>query len=219
MAKFTVGNLLEVAKPCWVIDADGNILGTLTHPVRIEGTVSLAATEDSSQILTTDDIGSALVTIDFPHHEVHEGSFFTTSYYFGSVANNATFIMLLLTGAKYDHIVWGIACGGDCEVEIVAEPVVTNVGTSIAVYNMNRGSLNAPLTAAWHTPTIAGGVTLEHFLIPGGSGPQSPGGIARAGAEWIIKPNTYYAVRGTNRSGNSQLASIVMQWYGETGNG
>lgn len=175
---------------------------------------------ETVQTLLTDEITGALTTIPVVHHEVHEGETFQASTYNDSIADDATMMLLLRTGsARWPHMTFGVAAGGDAEVELLENPQVNNVGTGLTVYNMKRSTTTAPTTQVSQAPAIAGGTLLAHFLNPGGTGANfSAGGTARADSEWILARSSNYVIRITNRSGAAAPVSILVQWYEEGSN-
>lgn len=199
---------------------NGDVLPVLVdHQGRL--VVALAASADTGEgELLTDDITGALATIDVVHHEVHEGETWVASRFVLSLANNASIDLYLTTGALWPHLSWIALMGGDGEMQFYAAPTISVVGTLMARPNLNRGSSRASTLIPYHTPTITNnGTLLLNDALPGGRGPQAGGGLARSNTEWILAAGTNYLMRFYNRSGNNQIASIVLQWYEEDTNG
>ena len=160
-----------------------------------------------------------VVTIDYAHHEVHEGHMFIASYKSpegADVADNGTVILQITTGSRYDHFTFLVSSGGDTEVEVLEAPTSTG-GTAIQSVAMNRNGMMTPASSVVHTPSISvAGILIEHYLLPGGVGANfSGGGMARKDTEWILKPRTKYAIRATNRAGSGQPMSMIFEWYEE----
>lgn len=175
------------------------------------------------QELLVDDITGALATISTPHHEVHEGETFQSSYKSpdaNPIADDASIDILLQTGGtEYGHLTFDIASGGTAEILLYEDTIVNNVGTALAENNMKRYSANVATTTATHTPTVANvGTLLHNSLLPGGAGPgqNRTGGTVRVDTEWPLRLNTNYLIRGINRAGNAQPMSNVVQWYEES---
>ncbi len=80
---------------------------------------------------------------------------------------------------------------------------------------MNRNEISSgPTAAAYHTPTVtSAGNQLYITLLPGGARNQATGGTARPGTERVLRTNTNYLLRLTNRAGGNQPASLGIQWY------
>ena len=168
-----------------------------------------------------DESTGALSTISFVHHEVHEGNTFQASYKSPNaapVADDAVLDLLLIAGDLAEpHIVFSIACGGDCEVELYEGTTVTDNGAALGAFNMHRHLADEKFAtmAMFQGPTVnVIGLRLLNTLLPGGTGPsQSAGGITRQDTEWVLHPGVTYLLRATNRAGAAQPMSILVQWY------
>jgi hypothetical protein len=159
----------------------------------------------------------ALITIDYPHHEVHEGSAFTAagllSAHASELANDGTVLAAFQVGALPAHIVWSVKCGGDFEYTIYeGGSAVTTTGT-VTPINMNRNSTATAGGTLFKISAGASGTALWTDFVPGGSGPLSPGGQSNRGLEWILAANTFYYMEIINRSGAGQMVGIEAEWY------
>ena len=162
-----------------------------------------------------DEIANAVVLIGYPHHKVHDGDMFQVSYYDNAVADDANVTFLVRVGAKPAHMTFAGSVGGDAEALMYENPAISNIGTSLAEWCMNRVANKIPETTVFHTPTATNdGAEMHASFVPGGAHPtQAPGGSARAGTEWILAPDTDYLIRIINRAGSEQEISLVVQWY------
>lgn len=178
--------------------------------------------DDALRGLAFDTTTGGLVTLETIHHEVHEGEMFHTGYTNSNLANGNNVDMLFVTGAKEAHATWEVFAGGQVTVTLYEAPTVAggSEGTALTVYNMKRASLNAPVSAAYHTPTVGatGTTTLVNGrILPGGNSPTTRvGGGIKSGAEWILKPSTKYLLRANNSSGGAIACNVVLEWYEET---
>ena len=165
--------------------------------------------------IAIDAVSNALITIDFPHHEVHEGHAYECSVYDSSVANLGTLILgFTIPAGVAAHLAYDGGAGGDATIEFLEGPTFAG-GTPQPVYNLNRNHPDSAV-AALLDPTLGGTpTTLQATFLPGGSGPQAQGTVVspRAGLEWITRPATTYAVRLTNLSGQAQPANIRIAFY------
>lgn len=170
----------------------------------------------------TDEITGATVTIPVVHHEVHEGETFQVSYKTpdaAPLADNAALSFLLRTGARYPHLTWSGAAGGDAEILFYEDAQFSAPGAALLVSNMNLTSSTVATARANLDPTITNvGIQRHNCFWPGGTGGNSQGGAARTDTEWILNLNSVYMVRLINRAGNVQPASLVLQWYEEENN-
>ena len=162
-----------------------------------------------------DEIGNAVVLIGYPHHKVHDGDMFQVSHYDNAVADDANVTFLMRVGAKEAHVTFAGSVGGDAEALLFEKPALSDDGTPLAVWCMNRGANKIPSVSVFLTPTATNdGAQMHVSFVPGGTHPvQAPGGSARADTEWIFSPNTDYLVRIINRAGSEQEISLVVQWY------
>ena len=165
----------------------------------------------------TDEITFATVTISTVHHEVHEGETFSVSLFGAAVPDDGFISILLRTQSnRYAHLTFAVAGGGDAQVRLLEGSTINLSGDQFTEYNMKRYSTNAAQVVASGNPTYAGGIVLTNFLLPGGRGGNSPGGVARLDTEWDLSLNTDYIIEVINIAGNAQPLSIVAQWYEES---
>lgn len=163
-----------------------------------------------------DNTTNSIKTIDYAHHEIHDGSAFTASYK-ADIANSANLDLLIVTpdSTKYAHFTYVI----EVELEtdgLLYEGVTATAGSAVAAYNRNRNSLTEPTVVITSTPTaITTGTTIirsGHY----GSG-KTIGGNDRTVNELILKRNTKYLLRLTNVVTNaSNYMSVRLNWYEHT---
>ena len=182
-------------------------------------TVALAGARGSY----SQDLTGALTAILYAHHEIHSGSTFLCSYKSpdaSPIADNGTIAFVVTTRAKYAHVIFQAACGGDMEAEFYEGTTVTaGTGAAMVEHNKNRGSTKTPTVGVRRDMTVVGaGTLLENEFIPGGIKNQAVGGASTSRAEWVLAPNTVYMARVTNRAGNAQPMSLAMEWYEESEN-
>lgn len=189
-----------------------NIIRGLTNPVYL--------IDESGDIARVDSIVHALQVIDVEHHEIHEGSAFLSSYRTpdaSPVANDESLDILLITGNTQTHLVAKAAAGGDAEFTIYEAPAISANGTALAEINRNRMSTRVSKNQTFHTPTVVSvGTELLAEFLPGGSGFFNTPGASEGGRyEFILKSNTVYLFRLTNRAGSAQTMSETLDWYEE----
>ncbi len=164
-----------------------------------------------------DDITGAQIVISMPHHETHEGNTFQASYHTPNgapIADDAVLELLVQTGVNYTHITGNMAAEGDFETGFYEDCTFSAAGTALVESNMNRSSATVAATAITHTPTITADGTLLFvgWMISGTKG-KATGGVARVDTEWILKPNSSYLYRMTNRSEDTSIVAMTLQWY------
>ena len=163
----------------------------------------------------TDRLTGAVITIEYPHHEIHDGNMFAVTHSDATVANSANHDLQVTVGAKELHFTMFISVSGAGTVTLTEAHTSTG-GTGITAYNMCRSSANTT-TATWvHTPgSVSGGTVLFTRYLAGGEGPRSGGTASRAGIEWNLKAGTKYLIRWNNTSGAEKIATTEVNYYEE----
>lgn len=163
-----------------------------------------------------DTLTTALVTVDYAHHKIHNGDTFTVSYKTpdaSPLADNGFIAIALTTTNKYVHLIGSVSCGGDAEVRFSENPTTASP-TVLTPVNKSRRSTQTPSVYANRIGTVTdeGDLLLENFL-PGGTSAASTGVIGQVRDEWDLDINTTSLVQLINRAGTSQPAAMVLEWY------
>ena len=163
---------------------------------------------------------TALKTINYAHHEVHEGDHFdyisTQDLTNGQVIS---FVVVTPNTTKWAHFGFLLSAESEFSLDVYEGATPTANGTVVsapAVINSNRNSTNVHTTRIYHTPTLGGGS--KGTLIKkwhGGSGKQV-GGTAGTQAELILKQNTKYWFDITNMTANNNFVDWIVEWYEHT---
>lgn len=158
-----------------------------------------------------------VLDISYPHQKVHQGQFFLLERIVSSLADNVSIDVVLSTGNQSLHASFGSIVRGDSEIFIYESPTVSN-GSVIDIINQNRNSTRQSTATAVHTPTVTSvGTLLTHNLIVGGAVGHAVGGAMsgalREGSEWVLKPNTKYLIRLTNKSGQARDLQLQCAFY------
>lgn len=175
-----------------------------------------------SQRLVCDQWGSMSVA-EVAHYWAHRGWGFEAGHRWSEadvVADNGTadIVFQVIDGA---HIIWDIAAGGDCEIDIYDDPSwsIGSPENQITVFNKNEYSSNTSNNILHASPVITDPGTLSSpskFLFGGTGGNAvgfTDGGFAR---EKIWKPGSPIntkLIRVTNRSGQDRAIAINFEWY------
>ena len=166
-------------------------------------------------IADVDPVARGLVVMGEIHHMIHRGLMFSASYFTEGIADDASLNILVVTAAdQVAHMRFEVAAGGLAEI-LLYESVTTSAdGTAIAAYNRRRSSLGTAVTAISHTPTVSDlGTRLLQGMLPGGEGGHAVGGVAFSFSEWVLKSDTKYLLRVTNRSGQAQAIGADINFY------
>lgn len=155
-------------------------------------------------------------TIDVNHLRLHEGRAFVAYklYPYSAMLGAGASIDIAIAWAsgKVPHLVYSANCGGDAEVYMYEDAVVTG-GTSFTAINRNRTSATTSASAILINPTVTSvGNQLDAQFIAGGVGKKAGGGDAYA-SEQMLNALTTYLFRLTNVNGTSHMAHLYLEWY------
>ncbi len=174
-------------------------------------------------------------TIEYEHHEIHAGSAYACSYTQTVSDTNDRSIITFRTPdtLKYCHFTIAAASSEPAVVIFTEGPTVTNnTGATLTVYNRNRTSTNT--TGVWDTSqnpdvqgqatyftettmgNVTGGDILEEESLSAGSGNRAVGGSTRGTQEWVLAPNTLYAVEIKSTTNDTNTHFLQLDWYEHT---
>jgi len=160
----------------------------------------------------------AFKTIDFAHHEVHEGC----AYYawkHATLANGEVAALSIVTPntTKWAHLIVNIRATAGAEFVITEGGTITP-GTVFVPRNHNRNSLTASVVAVTAGQTGATLPTTTGTDIVYREDLSAAGRIQwirQNGNEIILKQNTGYLFEVTNGV-NANVVSMVLEWYEHT---
>lgn len=180
------------------------------YPVEVTTATGTPLEVKLTDVTTEDEV----VTIDYAHHEIHEGKHFVASDTV-DLGNGAArnYIIISPDSTVEPHVVFNVI--SESETDIVEYETVTYAapGTGIAAINRNRRSSNVATTLIYHTPTspvTTSATTIR--TIHWGSG-RGVGGDGRGSYEFILKRNTAYMVTVTNATSSNNYISFWVDWY------
>jgi hypothetical protein len=148
------------------------------------------------------------------HTRIHRGEMYRVGLIVASVSDNASVDIILTTPEDdWPHVVLHPALDGSADVLFYEGPTFTG-GTAMTPRNLKRTSTNTWGGTVVHTPSVSGvGTLLMECHIPGGTGPHASGGGNGFDEEWVLKAETSYLIRLTNRAGQAKRASLCPVWY------
>ena len=163
-----------------------------------------------------DPVTGWLKTIAGAHHEVHEGDYYEAFYSVASIgALTTTDDTMQITwtspdSTKFMNLIINANCGATALFKFTEAPTggdATASGTLVG-YNKNRSYPNSPITFSYDGTVVTGGRVLESEYLSGG---KFGAGESRSGQEWILRPNTKYAVSLYLNA--AEPAAINLGWY------
>jgi len=163
-----------------------------------------------------DDTTEALTTITYPHHEIHGGSSYTcqdtTANLGGETGDHLQLLFTTADVAKRAHLFYHAYGAGACYITLREAPTGGGAGGSAAtILNRRRDSAKTSSAIAsvtkGATASTGGNLLIEHYV---GAGTKD-GGEVRGTNEWVLAPNTTYALRIYDTS--AITAWIDLSWY------
>jgi hypothetical protein len=159
-----------------------------------------------------DRLTKALITIDYAHHEIHEGSHY---YYTDCVelASAAVQDYMFTTTSKYNHLSFSFEGSAITAVDVYEGSDKT--GTTLqTIFNNSRNSTKTTVNTI-HKGTSGG--TTDGTKIwchkSGSATNQATSGVSSSqDSEIILKLNTKYIFRITSGT-NANLTNIKLGWY------
>lgn len=161
-------------------------------------------------------IANPIISMEWGHHKVHAGKAFASDVYFSAVGSGSSADLLITTGVNEIHLVFEVNGGAELQ-KLLYEGVTATGGTPVEAQQMNRSTGYEVASAVLaHTPAVTGtGTAIVNKVVPGGSGGNRSGGTVRSGAERILRANTKYLIRTTNKSTGAVNVSISVEFYEE----
>ena len=154
--------------------------------------------------------------VDINHLRLHEGRAYYAYKLYPDASKLAAgasvnIAMAFATGVKA-HLAYDASCGGDAEMYLYENAVVSG-GTTFTAVRRNRTIATASQSAILVNPTVTSvGTLLEERFIAGGVGRKAGGGNTSV-AEQVFSPLTTYLFRLTNANGTAHMAHLHIEWY------
>jgi hypothetical protein len=154
------------------------------------------------------DLCGAAVTIDHPHHEIHEGTYIFADDISGNLGSNDIKYWLLVTPneTNYLHSFPKFVCTGEFELQVYEGATVATNGTEVPMYNRNRAT-TTPITFKFYkdptTPVVTNCPIVRNVRT--GSGSDAVGEV-RSENELILLPNTKYLIKATSRATGNYIS-------------
>lgn len=169
--------------------------------------------------LQMDRITRALATLDYTHHEVHDGDAYLASYTVAALASGSNLDILLVTPNTNTriHIIYRIRSTLVTTLTLYEGTTTVSDGTTIATGNADRNSSNTAGLLVYHTPSF-GAVGTQIFTDTWGlaAGAQvKVGGESESLEEIVLKKNTKYLLRINSGTADNRI-SVKARWYEHT---
>ena len=191
----------NIVRPIYT-DADGRqyvIIGDGTNDIEID-----------------EDIGGLLVT-PIEHNLVRDGVVFSTFHSFLlTAAATSKWLHLKIPVTHNCHIRWRFMSEAKIDYYIYENPTLTNDGTAISTFDMNRVTANTANVLVYHTPTITNvGTMIDNGMIGTSGFLFDSGGSVSQMEDWILKGNESYLIGANNNDAGAKDFVIQLVWYEE----
>lgn len=163
----------------------------------------------------------AMITIDYAHHEIHEGSHFKAGYSNTAMDTNDTLAVLFITPNTTTWAHWTLTSQvtSAAVLQVFEGPTSSANGTAVTRFNRNRNSADTSVVRVYHTPTFsANGTKLaEKWIGASGGLPHSvgTGSEFRGDSEIILRQNTKYLLLLIAKD-DAMKGAIGGDWYEHT---
>jgi len=159
-----------------------------------------------------DDVSQSIQTIDYVHHEIHEGNAYFVSGY-TELDTDGTLTFCVTTNATTQpHMTWDITTSGKGNM-VVYEGSSISGGAAVTAYNSNRGSSNTSTLTIVSGPTVNTTGTLIASSGFGGGTKQNPfGGSSAQRSEIMLATSTIYQWTITAEADNNVI-DYIGSWY------
>jgi len=183
--------------------------------IRALTTADVVSIGDGVIVLELDHVESAVPTIEFEHHMVHDGYSYSVSDHDSSVdiASPKYWHIITPNTAKRCHVKIAVISDHAALVEFFENPTTTANGTALAAYNNDRNSINATTMSFYYDPTVTADGTRLVVEYIGTYNPKTRiGGSSRAETEFILKQNEQYLVKVTPENDNTKV-TVQIEFY------
>lgn len=159
----------------------------------------------------------ALIVIDYPHHEIHDGSAYMAAKTFTHGAGASPNVLVVTPdSSKYAHFMFYVVSDDACTVTLY-EGSDYGGGSALTAVNRNRNSNNtSQLTLTTDSADGGGGKGTAIWITQGGAnaflGSNPANTTSRA--EVILKRDTKYLIEAVGAAGD--VITVDLDWYEHT---
>ncbi len=177
--------------------------------------VKIIVQKNGSDIeLESDPIASAFPSIEYEHHEIHEGHHYVFGHTADGVANAATVdILIKTTGcSRVPHLTGEVQSNLQGNISFYEGLTVSADGTTLSINNNNRNSSNVASCTAFHTPTVGATLGTELFAQSMFGAGRNIGGNVKREREFVLAPDQKYLLRFTSDAA-SNTVNMILDFY------
>lgn len=185
--------------------------------VSVDGNPEVKVVDADGDIVTIDEATRAITTIEYEHHEIHEGNSYILYVVSHDLDNADTLDLTVITAntTRWMHTVW--TAEGTSAIHIyLYEDAVTNVaGGALTALNRDRNSSNTASATFREGDTFT---ALGDLIWEWHTGDKKVGGAGGERDEYILKQGTQYLFRIQSEADNNKVSGQV-DFYEHTNRG
>ena len=170
--------------------------------------------DGTNDIEVDPDIGGLLVT-PIEHNLVHDGVVFSCFHSFLLTASaTSKWLHVKVPATHTCHIRWRFMSEAKIDYYVYENPTLTNDGTALTEFDLNRVTANASNIDVFHTPTITNvGTMIDNGMIGTSGFIFDSGGSVSNMEDWIFKPSESYLIGANNNDAAAKDIVIQLIWH------
>jgi len=189
---------------------------TLVHPILVDtdGRQYVIVGDGTNDIEVDPDVGGLLVT-PIEHSLVADGVVFSCFYSFLLVAAaTSKWLHVKVPATHTCHIRWRFMSEAKIDYYVYENPTLTNDGTALTEFDLNRTTANASNVDVFHTPTVTNvGTMIDNGMIGTSGFLFDSGGSVSPMEDWIFKASESYLIGANNNDAGAKDIVIQLVWH------
>ena len=172
---------------------------------------------DGTSDIEVDPIIGGLLVTPIEHSLVGDGVVFSCFHSFLLLAAaTSAWLHIKVPATHKCHIRWRFMSEAKIDYYVYEDPTLTNDGTALTEFDMNRETANASNVDAFYTPTItAVGTMIDNGMIGTSGFLFDSGGSVSNMEDWIFKPSESYLIGANNNDAAAKDIVIQLIWWEE----
>lgn len=170
---------------------------------------------DGTYVAQVDNVTDTLQTIEYEHHEIHDGDIANVSYRWNELTDDGYAVFHFKTGANKAHLVINACANGLAYIDVYRGPTLSDDGTELQLINREISTSTSSFTSdAFYTPTVtSSGTLIAQDLIPGGTDRKVGGSATSSRGEFVLPINSSVLIIVQNKKGSVSDTCMVADWY------
>jgi len=186
------------------------------YPILVDdgGRQYVIISDGTNSVEVDPDIGGLIVT-PVEHSLVDQGVMFSCFYSFLLVAAaTSKWLHIKIPATHSCHMRFRFMSEAKIDYYVYEDPTLTNDGTALVEFDMNRVTANASNVEVFHTPTITNvGTMIDNGMIGTSGWLGDTGGSVSAMANWKFKPSESYLIGANNNDAAAKDIVIQLTWH------